>query len=126
MVGNAIFSKYPIVQTKAIPLAPVEDFSGRIQSRNAVRADIQIGDEVLHVFSTHLLHTHQQPTPVQDLQVETLIKNLPANRTIVMGDFNATPESPVIQKMRAVLNDLDPSSAPTWCLYPEGCNGCNQ
>lgn len=121
MVGNAVFSRHPIVKSEVIALSPTE-----MHPRNAIRADIKIGSELLHVFNTHLLHAHQKPSEVQDLQVETLIKNLPANRAIVMGDFNATPESPVIQKMRAALNDLDPSSASTWCLYPEGCRTCNQ
>ena len=42
-----------------------------------------------------------------------------------MGDFNATPDSAVIQKMRNVLNDSDPLSTPTWSVYPEGCKTCH-
>ena len=42
-----------------------------------------------------------------------------------MGDFNATPESPVIKSIQKVLVDSDPSSTPTWSVYPEGCRICN-
>ena len=42
-----------------------------------------------------------------------------------MGDFNATPESETIRKMSEVLVDTDPTSAPTWSVYPAGCLVCN-
>lgn len=54
-----------------------------------------------------------------------MIKKLPADRVIVMGDFNATPESAAIQAMNKVLVDTDPTSAPTWSMRPEGCLTCN-
>ncbi|MEK7128431.1 MAG: endonuclease/exonuclease/phosphatase family protein [Patescibacteria group bacterium] len=117
-MSNAIFSKYPILSHKTHILSE-ED------SRNALQADIKIGDKILHVFNTHLLHTHQRPSQTQDIQVENLIKVLPKENTIMMGDFNATPESSVIKKMREVFTDTDPASEPTWSVYPEGCSGCN-
>lgn len=114
----AIFSKYEIQGTKIHTLSEIE-------KRFAVEADIAIGDTTLHVFSAHLLHTHQQPSTIQDAQVDNLIKILPAQRVVVMGDFNATPESAVIRKMRNFLVDTDPQSTPTWSVYPEGCSTCN-
>ena len=113
--GPAIFSKLPISASEIYKLSEVE-------SRCAVRADIQSGNATLHVFSTHLLHTHQGPSAIQEEQAENLIKHLPREKTILMGDFNATPESATIQKVRAVLNDTDPSSQPTWSVYPAGCH----
>jgi endonuclease/exonuclease/phosphatase family metal-dependent hydrolase len=116
--GPAIFSKYPIKQSKTYILSD-------INARAAVQGDIEVGDKTLHVFSTHLIHTHQQPSDVQDSQVENLLKVLPKTMTIVMGDFNATPESNAIRKMKEQLRDTDSSSAPTWSVYPEGCVTCN-
>ena len=114
----AIFSKYKIGKTETYILS-------KKNSRIAVRADILVGDETLHVFSTHLIHTHQQPSKIQNEQVSNLIKNLPKIRTIVMGDFNATPQSWGIKQMQKVLVNSDPSLAPTWSMYPEGCLVCN-
>jgi len=116
--GPAVFSRHSIFSSETYTLSETN-------SRMAVRADVQVGTEVLHVFSTHLLHTHQQHSDVQNEQVENLIKLLPHERTIVMGDFNATPDSEVIRSVRSVLNDSDLSSAPTWSVYPEGCDVCD-
>ncbi len=116
-MSNAIFSKYEILKSETIVLSDIE-------SRNALRADIKVGTTVIHTFTTHLLHTHQQPSEIQTLQAENLIKTLPKEHTVVMGDFNATPQSEVIKKMEEVLVNTDPSSAPTWSIYPEGCEKC--
>lgn len=117
-MGNAVFSKYPIIGNKIHALS---EQKGCI----AVQVDIALPTNTLHVFSTHLVHTHQQPSEIQDLQAENLTKVLPAERTIVMGDFNATIDSNAVKRMRRLLNDTDSSSAPTWSVYPEGCPVCN-
>src|SRR3989344_9066783 len=80
--GPAIFSKYNIYKTKTHVLSKTD-------SRIGLRADIQIKDTLLHVFSTHLIHTHQKESKVQAEQAANLIKVLPRDHTIVMGDFNA-------------------------------------
>jgi endonuclease/exonuclease/phosphatase family metal-dependent hydrolase len=115
--GPAVFSKYPILMSQTYLLS-------KENARGAARADIQVGEKVLHVFSTHLLHTHQKYSEIQTEQVESLINLLPPDNTIVMGDFNATPDSNAIKRMRDELIDTDPSSAPTWSVYPEGCSEC--
>lgn len=116
--GPALFTKLPMLSTETYVLSK-ED------ARGAVRADIQAGDRVLHVFSTHTLHTHQERSEVQMEQIETLLKAIPSENAIVMGDFNATPESDAIQRMKEVLVDSDPDSLPTWCVYPAGCSKCD-
>src|SRR3989344_5755469 len=116
--GPALFSRHGLLNAKTHSLSK----TGR---RSAVSADIKIGGETLHVFNTHLLHTHQKYSEVQMEQIEKLLQLLPDKNTVVMGDFNATPESEAIRNMRAALLDSDPTSAPTWSVYPEGCDVCN-
>ncbi|MDO8482793.1 MAG: endonuclease/exonuclease/phosphatase family protein [bacterium] len=116
-MGNAIFSKYPIIATKTHILSDEK-------RRVAVEADITIGASTLKVFSLHTLHTHQKESDILNLQVENLISVLPKDRLVVMGDFNATPDTVPIKRMREVLVDTDPTEAPTWSLYPEGCHIC--
>lgn len=116
--GCAIFSKFPILTSTIHPLS-------KENTRIALQADIRVNNDTLHVFSTHLVHTHQKQSDVQDEQVEKLISLLPKERVMVMGDFNATPESTVVRRMREVLKDTDPSSAPTWSVHPKGCHTCN-
>jgi len=115
--GPALFSKYEISNVQKYELS-------RTDARAAVSADIKVEDRVLHIFTTHLIHTHQQQTNIQEEQMNNLIKLLPGEQTIVMGDFNAIPDSSVIKNMRNVLVDSDPTSAPTWSVYPEGCVTC--
>src|SRR3989344_8875100 len=117
--GPAIFSKYPIITSEKYILSETK-------SRMPVKADIEINNVKLHIFNTHLLHVHQKESDIQNEQVSALIKVLPVDRTIVMGDFNATPESTVIREMKTALIDTDPASSPTWSVYPAGCDECNQ
>jgi len=115
--GPAVFTKYKIQNSETYILSKKDN-------RAAARADILVGGEPLSVFSTHLVHTHQQPSNVQEEQGLNLIKNIPNKRSIVMGDFNATPESAVIKNMKNALFDSGPKSQPTWSVYPNGCQVC--
>lgn len=116
--GPAIFSKYPIINKASYILS-------QTNGRAAVRADVQIHNAVIRIFSTHLMHTHQQYSNLQQEQAINLINKIPNKRALLMGDFNATPDSAVIQRMRDALIDTDPKSAPTWSQYPDGCDGCD-
>ena len=125
-MGNAIFSRHEITNTQTHVLYETDTrLSSEVERRIALQTDIRVNDTMLHVFSTHLAHTHQRQSDVQDLQIENLIKLLPEEKTITTGDFNATPDSGVIQKMQERLNNTDPSNAATWSVYPDGCKICN-
>ena len=116
--GPALFSRHGFQSSEIFSLS-------RTHNRCAVKGDIEIRGKTVHVFSTHLLHTHQEYSEAQSEQVDSLLNILPRENTILMGDFNATPESEAIRTMRGTLKDSDPSSAPTWSVYPEGCDVCN-
>ena len=73
---------------------------------------------------TWLIRTKSLPS-ASAAQVEHLIKVLPKERAVLMGDFNATPESYIITRLEEALTNTDPSNAPTWSLYPEGCEVCD-
>lgn len=116
--GPAIFTRYDIVKSEIYNLSNTEN-------RVAIKADIRTETKLLHVYSTHLIHTHQQESEIQREQIENLIKNLTREQTIVMGDFNAIPNSSTINMMQKIMTDTDPLSQPTWSIYPEGCEECN-
>ncbi len=118
-MGNAIFSKYPIVSSK-------EHWLSVQKPRLALQADIKIEDKIFHFFSIHLLHTHQQESEIQNEQINDLLKVLPKERVIIGGDFNSVPESYVIKKMEENFNNSDKSNNPTWCLYEDGCPRCKK
>jgi endonuclease/exonuclease/phosphatase family metal-dependent hydrolase len=101
--GNAILSKWPVARTEVIPLPN----GGSDEHRSIVFAELASPFGKLPVFCTHLNwklhHGH-----IRQLQVKTLadavarlapIEGFPA---IVMGDFNAEPDSDEIRFMRGL------------------------
>jgi len=116
-IGNAILSRYPILSSKIHTLSENE-------KRVAIQADIQIGNNTFHIFNTHLLHTHQQPSEVQELEATNLVNVLTPKKTVLMGDFNALPESNAIQIISKKMKNTDSNLLPTWSIYPQGCEGC--
>ncbi len=115
--GPAVFSKHRIARSETYLLSNSD-------SRAAAGANVQIGSDILHVFGTHLLHTHQKPSEVQEEQAKNLLALVPKEKSIVMGDFNAEPESTAIKILESRLANADPALAPTWSVYPEGCMVC--
>jgi len=126
-MGNAIFSKYPIKsqQTHILSETKSGPTTAENERRVAVEADIDVGGILLSVFSTHIAHAHKKPSERQLLQIESLLEVVPRGKAIVLGDFNATPQTEPIQRMEEVLTNTDPSGAPTWSLYPAGCTVCD-
>jgi endonuclease/exonuclease/phosphatase family metal-dependent hydrolase len=116
-IGNAIVTKHRIVGSTTHILSS-------IKRRVAVQADIAVGDTTIHVVSTHLVHTHQKPSSVQTQQAKKLVRAVPKEKTIVMGDFNATPESETIRVMEGKMQNLNSQNAPTWSMYTKGCEVC--
>lgn len=115
--GNAILSKYPI-------LGHTTHILSSDQSRTAIQADIDVDGSLFHIVSVHIIHSHLQPSPLQVEQVNGLIRSVPTKRSVIMGDFNALPESEAINVMRQAFHDTDVSNTPSWCLYPDGCSVC--
>ena len=117
--GPAIFTKHPIISKSTYFLTEKED------RRSLVQADIELGNRVVHIFCTHLTHTHQQNSGVQLQQAREVLAHIPGHDSILMGDFNAIPTSTTIRAVKETLVDADPNNLPTWSVYPEGCEDCN-
>ena len=118
MITSGIFSKYPIYKSETHLLSEESP-------RQAIEVEIKVDKVMLTVFSFHLKHTHQQESPLQNLQAENLIKVLPEEKVIVMGDFNATPNMKPIKCMREVLVDTNPASGPTLDAALFDCKECD-
>jgi endonuclease/exonuclease/phosphatase family metal-dependent hydrolase len=101
--GNAILSKWPIARTEVIPLPN----GGSDEQRSIVFAELASPFGKMPVFCTHLNwklhHGH-----IRQLQVKTLaeavsrlapIEGFPP---IVLGDFNAEPDSDEIRYLRGL------------------------
>ncbi len=115
--GPAVFCKHKIIKSGTTILSKEDP-------RAVAWADIVAGGEVLHVFGTHLVHTHQKPSGVQEEQARNLLGMIPNEKSIAIGDFNAEPESGAIKILESRLVNADSNLHPTWSVYPEGCAVC--
>lgn len=117
VMGNAILTKLPILASKTKIL-------GNIDSRAAIQADIQTQNGVIHMITTHLVHTHQKPSEEQEKQAADLVAFAPSDHMIICGDFNATPDSGTVAIVEKQFKRVDHSNDPTWCIYTENIDGC--
>ena len=98
--GNALLSRYPMSGKQVHLLSEV-------RKRIALEASVAVGGTSLRVFSTHLVHGGAPTALVRLAQAERLLAAVPPSRAIVMGDFNATPESEAVRKMAEVMRHTD-------------------
>lgn len=117
--GNAILTKLPLLDVKTIPV-PVPQNDGYCEPRCVLRAEIDAGTKIT-VFVTHFGLKLSEAENASATVVEALSgANTPK---ILMGDFNLTPESPVLNPIRITMADTAdvfskpllsfPSNAPT-------------
>lgn len=108
--GNALVSKYPFrsVQTIAIPDPLVKDEPTWYESRCIIKAEIELPAEnggqppILTVLVTHMgLASTESKNAVEAV----LAQVTPGMPTLLMGDFNLTPDSPTLNPLRAVFED---------------------
>jgi endonuclease/exonuclease/phosphatase family metal-dependent hydrolase len=113
--GNAVLSRYPIVAAASIKL-PSE---GLPIKRGFILALIEVGGQNIRVIDVHLHHV-EADSDIRVGQVAALIDYYGfTGRTIIMGDFNAEPDSPEIVFMRGfglkdVLSSIEPPPAYTY------------
>lgn len=117
VMGNAILTKLPILAFKTQTL-------GSINTRAAIQADIKIQKTVLHMITTHFVHTHQQPSAEQEKQAADLLTFAPKEHTLICGDFNATPDSRTIAVVEKQFKRVDHSNDPSWSVYVEEFDRC--
>jgi endonuclease/exonuclease/phosphatase family metal-dependent hydrolase len=93
--GNAVLSRYPIIDSQLGTLPPE---SLRLR-RGYILAEVDAGSEQIQLIDTHL-HDVEADSDIRQEQVPGLIEawNM-APRTILTGDFNAIPDSPEIQTL---------------------------
>ena len=98
--GNAILSKIPIINAKTIiiPDPQPRAYGGCYETRCVLRAELEGGIVVL------VTHFGLNPDE-QENAVKAVIENLSDKRCILMGDFNVTPESPILDPIRAKMRD---------------------
>ena len=124
--GNALVSKYPIVDAKIIPVIDPpgrnpdlawEEIDGKYyETRCVLKAAVMVDDEKLDVFVTHF-----GLAPAEQENMMELLKKLLSekeNKCILMGDFNCIPESKNIKELETFLKNIQPDEiTPDFYTY---------
>lgn len=99
--GNALLSRYPIVFQKNYLLY---FFRGIFEDRALLEADVQIQDQTLKIYVTHLSLSPLR----QNKQIEYMLKKLKETElpVIVCGDFNMRPGMKQWKKITNILTDV--------------------
>lgn len=95
--GNAVFSRYPLIASELHALPP-DDL---LLHRGFIYAEIDINEsEPLRIINTHYHHL-DDGSPIRVEQTEALLDFWNGRaHTLLMGDLNATPDTPEMQLLR--------------------------
>ena len=98
--GNGLLSKIPFASVETVPIPdPVPKAGGRgYETRCLLKAKLQNG------FTVLVTHFGLNPDE-QENAVATVLKHLTDEKCILMGDFNVTPDNPVLSPIRARMRD---------------------
>jgi len=98
--GNAILSKVPIksCKTVAVPDPEIKKYDGYYETRCLLMAKLENGYTIL------VTHFGLNPDE-QENSVKTVLNNLVAEKCILMGDFNVTPENEILKPIREKMTD---------------------
>jgi endonuclease/exonuclease/phosphatase family metal-dependent hydrolase len=115
--GNLLLSRYPILRAESHPLPP----SWLLLRRGYIEAEIDTGEQVLHLVVAHFDHRGGASLVRQDQAAELLNGRSPI-ASLIIGDLNATPKAPEIEMFGQagwvdVLANIEP---PTSYTYPSG------
>jgi len=108
--GNAMLSRYPIIDQKLYRLPSRDNYEPRLMMM--ISCIIESGDTV-HFYNTHLDHHRQDSDrPIQVEAIKKIIKN-DQSKIIFTGDFNCQPGSESLNIITSVLSRC-PSDALTY------------
>lgn len=95
--GNAILSRFPILSFTIHPV------SSSREHRNFIKGEISIGGHPITFISTHLGLSHEERLRHVEKIVDIIAEE--TRPLFIVGDFNSTPDSLEVKKMRAYVDD---------------------
>ena len=98
--GNGMLSKFKIVEIENIPIPDpeVRAYDGYYETRCLIKAKLENG---ITVMVTHFgLNPDEHANAAK-----TVAENLEREKCILMGDFNVTPDNPVLNPIRERMTD---------------------
>ena len=100
--GNAILTRLPMKSFETVPIPdPRPGYTRRGYETRCILKAVTATDPEITFLITHFgLHGDEQQNAVC-----TVMKNITSPCTVLSGDFNVTPENPVLAPIREKLND---------------------
>ena len=122
-MGNAVLSRFPFEASRAAVMRESGKKGGHLErGRSYAEATLRTPAGVITAGSTHLSYLPGfADTPDKMDEIERLIAALGPSprRRLVTGDFNVTPQSRAIARMREQMVDAGPpESEKTWTTKP--------
>lgn len=118
LYGNGFISRFPIVSAITIPVPDPVDKSEPVyyETRCILRATIDVGGRYIDVYATHFGLAKAE----RENSVKLLLSFIKAskNPVILMGDFNAQPDSPEIEALKSVLLNTGDGLPAGTCTFP--------
>ena len=100
--GNALLSRYPLLSAETVIIPyPADADSPYPEDRSILRVTVAPDGRPLTVIATHLGVTARE----QEAGIGLLLPMLGKERTILMGDFNLTPDSPLLKPVSERIKD---------------------
>ena len=100
--GNAILTRHPIIASSLHRLAPHNDY------RTVAHVVIEVDGLPIDIYNTHLHHTFEGGA-IRAEQIADLLafvdRTRSSTQTIIMGDFNASPDYPELAPLHARYAD---------------------
>ena len=115
--GNGLLSRWPILQAEVIPVPdPEEPRKGTdwYETRCLLKAKVDAPDGPLTVC---VIHFGLNPDEAENA-VQTVLSVLEEERCVLMGDFNVTPDDPVLAPIRERMFDTAELFAEPKLSYP--------
>lgn len=112
-MGNGIFSKYPVVNSRRVFVARESDDR---ENRVYLEVELETSAGRLWVGTTHLSWIESEPLDEAEKLVEATAKR--TSRFILTGDLNVAPGSRVLQKIENQLLNATSTPVLTWPSKP--------
>ncbi len=104
--GNAVLSKRPIVSASITRIPDPIPRDGRVESRTVLRAEIELPGGNFAAYVSHFGLSQAELEHAASTAI-TLVKDEPLPFAL-MGDFNMTPDCPLLAPMFESLNSTSP------------------
>ncbi len=110
--GNGLISKHKFLSAETIKIPDPEPkkYDGYYETRCILKAKLENGLTVMAV------HFGLNPDE-QENAVKTILENMENEKCILMGDFNVTPDNPVLAPIKERMKDASVGfceNTPTW------------